>query len=315
MWGGWLVVTGLVFSFMQGIFHAYYNVALAPAIGAVVGIGAVTLWRQRSNVVIAATTVVTAWWSWTLLGRSTDWHPWIRVVVLVLGLGAAGLLLLAARLPRMTARVAVVAALAAALLGPLGYALNTAASAHTGSIVTAGPTVAGASFGPGGGGRLGGGGGPGGARGGGFDGGGFNGGGPGGMFGGGTNGGTTNGAGTGGLLNAQTPGAELLSMLKDNADSYTWVAAAVGSNNAAGLQLASEEPVMAIGGFNGSDPSPTLAEFQRYVADGKIHYFIGGTLGQSNGGSNSSQQIAAWVAANFTATTVGNTTVYDLTTG
>ena len=44
LWGGWLLVTGLTFSFMQGIFHAYYTVALAPAIGALVGIGAVVLW-------------------------------------------------------------------------------------------------------------------------------------------------------------------------------------------------------------------------------------------------------------------------------
>ena len=40
LWGGWLVVTAAVFSFMQGIFHAYYAVALAPAVGALVGMGA-----------------------------------------------------------------------------------------------------------------------------------------------------------------------------------------------------------------------------------------------------------------------------------
>ena len=41
---------------------------------------------------------------------------------------------------------------------------------------------------------------------------------------------------------------------------------------------------MAIGGFNGSDPSPTLAQFQQDVADGKIHYFLaGGGIGQSAG--------------------------------
>ena len=52
-------------------------------------------------------------------------------------------------------------------------------------------------------------------------------------------------------------------------------AATVGSNNAAGYQLASGAAVMAVGGFNGTDPSPTLAEFQSYVASGRIHYFIG----------------------------------------
>ena len=105
-------------------------------------------------------------------------------------------------------------------------------------------------------------------------------------------------------------------LLQADADSYTWVAAAVGSNTAAGYQLATEDPVMAIGGFNGSDPSPTLAEFEQYVADGEIHYFIGGSgFGQSMGGSNSSSEIASWVADNFTATTVDGVTVYDLSTG
>ena len=37
LWLGWLLVTGLTFSFMAGIFHPYYTVALAPAIGALVG--------------------------------------------------------------------------------------------------------------------------------------------------------------------------------------------------------------------------------------------------------------------------------------
>ena len=49
LWGGWLLVTGLTFSFMAGIFHAYYTVALAPAIGALVGIGATLLWRRRDG--------------------------------------------------------------------------------------------------------------------------------------------------------------------------------------------------------------------------------------------------------------------------
>ena len=71
---------------------------------------------------------------------------------------------------------------------------------------------------------------------------------------------------------------------------------------------------MAIGGFNGSDPSPTLAQFQQYVAEGKIHYFIAGGGGmQANGGSKSSSQIADWVQSTYTATTIGGTTVYDLT--
>ena len=119
----------------------------------------------------------------------------------------------------------------------------------------------------------------------------------------------------GGLLNASTPSAALVTALKANASSYTWVAAAVGSNTAAGYQLASQQPVMPIGGFNGSDPSPTLAQFQAYVAAGKIHYFIGGGGfgGNQQGGSNSSAAIASWVAGNFKTVTIGGSTLYDLT--
>jgi hypothetical protein len=74
---------------------------------------------------------------------------------------------------------------------------------------------------------------------------------------------------------------------------------------------------MAIGGFNGSDPTPTLAQFQAYVKAGKIHYYIsgGGLGGRAGSGPTSSYApaIATWVAANFTTTTIGGTAVYDLT--
>lgn len=106
-----------------------------------------------------------------------------------------------------------------------------------------------------------------------------------------------------------------MAALGTDADAYTWVAAAVGANNAAGYQLATEEPVMALGGFNGSDPSPTLAEFQQYVADGAIHYFIAGSLPRSDSGSDTADQIAIWVTQTFTATEIGGVTVYDLTAG
>ena len=100
------------------------------------------------------------------------------------------------------------------------------------------------------------------------------------------------------------------------------MAAAVGSNSAAGYQLATQQPVMAIGGFNGSDPSPTLAQFQAWVAAGRIHYFIGGgdsfvggPGGATGGGSGTASQITSWVESTFTAQTVDGVTVYDLTSG
>ncbi|HEV8172512.1 MAG TPA: glycosyltransferase family 39 protein [Actinoplanes sp.] len=327
LWGGWLIGTGLVFSLMQGIFHAYYTVALAPAIGALVGMGSVLLWRARRNPFAAGTlavaVAVTAWWSYHLLSLSPQFVPWLRWVVLVGGLVAAVGVLASLRLPARVAVLSAGVALGAVLAGPAAYAVQTAAQPHSGSIPSAGPAVQGGFGGPGG---FPGGGGFRGQRGGalgGFP--GFTGGGPPsipGFTGGGTTGqagGALGGAmrGGGGLLDAATVSSEMKTLLETNADSYTWVAAAVGSQNASGYQLATGKPVMPIGGFNGSDPSPTLAQFQQYVRQGKIHYFIGGGdfggRGGGMGGSGDSSQIAAWVAQNFTAQTVGNTTVYDLT--
>jgi len=328
LWGGWLLVTGLVFSFMQGIFHAYYTVALAPAIGAVVGMGAVLLWRARREIwpagMLAIAIGVTAWWSYHLLSESSTFLPWLRPVVLVGGLLAAvavlGSIRLSARLGTVAAAVAVIVGLA----GPAAYAVQTASQPHTGSIPSAGP-AGGFGGGPGGG--------PGGGRGFGGgnrgNGGGFPGGGaaPGGgttqnggtnQAGGGFNGGggmRGGGGGMGGLLDGVTVSAEMKTLLETGADKYTWTAAAIGSQNASSYQLASGKPVMAVGGFNGSDPSPTLAQFKQYVAEGKIHYFVGGSGlgGNSSGGSNDAAQISQWVASNFAAKTVGGTTVYDLT--
>ncbi|MGY0235506.1 ArnT family glycosyltransferase [Longispora urticae] len=419
VWGGWLLVTGAVFSAMQGIFHQYYTVALAPAVGALVGMGAAVLWARRSSwwaLAVAAVGVAgTAWWASVLLGRSATFLPWLRPAVLALGVVSALALAASAALTagplrprtapapdpdsdirvlpipdtgtvpppqapdgyvvrdgatlqdrndsmaerlargrgaRIGARLvlpAAVAGLVAVLAGPAAYALDTVATPHTGAIVTAGPAVAGGRGGPGGlpGGGPGGTGGPGtrdtgdgpggpglpggvpgdGTGGTGQPGSGRRGTGqPGGTGGAGPSDGVPGGAGaagpdgrggTGGLLGAREPGAALVRLLEADADRYTWTAAAVGANNAASYQLATRRPVMAVGGFNGSDPAPTLARFQAYVAAGRIHYFLGagagGGMGGSMGGSSASREIAAWVAATFTPTTVDGTQVYDLT--
>ena len=321
VWGGWLLVTGLVFSLMAGIFHEYYTVALAPAIAALVGMGACEAWDRRTHWagrgVLAAAAGTAAGMGFWLLGRTTAYGGWLRWSVLVVGFAAALLLLLTDRLPRFATAVTVGGAVAAALAGPTAYAVTTVTTPHTGSIVTAGPNTGG----PGGMGR-------GGVPGGGMPRGGFPGGAPGGLAGGmpggmppggfpggsGQTGGRAGANGMGGLLNASTPSAEVVAALRAEASSYRWAAATVGSQNAAGLQLGSGEPVMPIGGFNGSDPSPTLDEFKGYVASGDIHYFMGGGgfRGQ-NGGGNSGNEISSWVQANFTQVSIGGTTMYDLT--
>ncbi len=107
----------------------------------------------------------------------------------------------------------------------------------------------------------------------------------------------------------------MTSLLTADAAEYRWVAATDGSNTAATYQLAARASVMPIGGFTGSDPSPTLAQFEQWVAQGKIHYFIasGQGGGGRGGGASTSGSITTWVEAHFTAKSVGGTTLYDLT--
>jgi 4-amino-4-deoxy-L-arabinose transferase-like glycosyltransferase len=109
----------------------------------------------------------------------------------------------------------------------------------------------------------------------------------------------------------------LVKALEADARDYTWVAATVNSNSAAGYQLATDDPVMAIGGFNGTDPAPTLAAFERDVAQHKIHYFIAGGSGAgagpgTGGSGTTASQITQWVESHFTAETLNGVTVYDL---
>lgn len=82
------------------------------------------------------------------------------------------------------------------------------------------------------------------------------------------------------------------------------------STTASGYQLATGDPVMAVGGANCTDPAPTLAQFERYVADGRIHYFL--ATGGSGGNDNASK-ITTWVEQHFVEKTVGGIQVYDLT--
>ncbi|MET3982437.1 glycosyltransferase family 39 protein [Streptomyces sp. PvR034] len=340
-WGGSLLITALVFSYMQGIFHEYYTVALAPYVAALTGMGVAVLWEERggraAGITLSGVLALSAVWSYVLLGRAEGHLPWLRWTVLVAGLLAAAALLVGARLGRRAVLVAAAVGVAAVLAGPLAYTVDTVGTAHTGSIVTAGPAVAGgrgpgamgprfagAEGGPGragfpqgapprGAGRGAGPAGP--AAPGGF------GGAPGGSRAGG-------GGGMGGLLGGTRTSAAATAALRADADRYTWAAAAVGAQNAASYQLASGEPVMPIGGFNGSDPSPTLARFQAYVKAGKIHYFIGQgteegtetgaggravTRGGGAPGGGVSSAIETWVKANYRPTTVGGATFYDLT--
>ena len=319
LWGGWLLVTGAVLSFASGIIHTYYTVELAPAIAALVAIAAVVLWRRRHELVarlaLAVGVLVTGVTSMTLLQRSSDWFPWLATAIAAVAVVAAAALLVPAGRVRAVGAVSVIAGLIAISGGSAAYALDTVATPQTGSTPSAGPAVSG-SFGGGFAGGPGGGfGRPSGSR--------PSGGMPsGGLPSGGLPSGGFTPPGGGGMTSRTAGGATVSSALVtllENAGT-TWSAATIGAQSAAPLELQSGTAVIAIGGFSGSDPAPTLAQFKAWVAAGKIHYFIGsggsgGFGGGPSAGGSTSSEIASWVESTFTAQTVDGVTVYDLTAG
>lgn len=254
LWGGWTVVTAVVFSLMSGIVHPYYAVALAPGVAAVAAISGRELWRGRSHLparcVLAGMVAVTGVWTFILLDRSPEWLPWLRWVVLVAAVAVATAVATSLAVGLRT-RVLGVAAVVTALLGTGAFTVATAAESHSGSIPLSGPT-AGAEMG-------------------------------------------------------RDVSPEVAALLA--ATDTKWAAATTGGTQAADLALASGRSVIAIGGWNGGDPAPTLAEFRQYVADGEIAYYVGAGGGVRPGGGS---DIDEWVSASFESQDVGGVTVYDL---
>ncbi|QWF81297.1 ArnT family glycosyltransferase [Amycolatopsis sp. CA-230715] len=262
LWGGWLVVTALVFSYMDGTIHPYYAVALAPAIAALVAISGRELWRGRKNLAariwLALMLAATGVWGFVLLTGFGTWQPWLKYVVLAATALGTLALLFGGRV-RQAAPLLLAGVLCGGLIAAGSFTVATAATPHTGSIPTAGPTSSGFGGGPG-----------------------------------------------------EAESDTAVTALLATTDTQ-WAAATSGAQQAAGLALSSGKPIIAIGGFTGRDPAPTLDEFKQYVADGKVRYYLAGGRGGFGGGPGGSNEIATWVEDTFSATTVGTSTVYDLT--
>ena len=303
LWGGWFLVTGLIFSYMSGTIHPYYTVALAPAVAGMIGTGGYALWLVRARWIgrcgLAATMLAAGIWSWVLLHRNADWLPMLKWILLAGTVVGAILVLVGAKDRfRKLAVAGLILGSLAGITGSASYAIATAATAHGGSIPTAGPTGAVSDSGMGGGGGMGGG--------------------PelqNGDAPPNSSDATVNPASNGQELSSGSESTSELTAMLVNAGT-TWSAATNGSQSAATYELASNTAVMAIGGWS-SDPAPTLDQFIQYVADGKVHYYIaggqGGSQREGQSGDSTSSVIQEWVEANFASTTVGISTVYDLT--
>ena len=294
------------------------------------------------SLVLPLAVAATGAWAFVLLRRTPGWNPWLSWTVLAATAVTALILVLGRvrRFGRVLGRrllvLAGAAGLIAVLAGPAAYAATPLAHATNGTNPVAGPTAGGGFGGPGGGfGGRGGFPGFGGTR------GDYPGGGPGSGFGrpgsgpgtsaegtgrqGGTyrdegfgdgghrygspgEGGSRLGGGARGPGGAGDLGGEvskqLISYLKANRDGATWLVAVQGSQEAAGIILQTGGiPVMAMGGFTGTDAAPTVAELEQYVKLGKLRYVLtggrGGPGGGFGGGGNGTVGAAvSWVEQN-----------------
>jgi 4-amino-4-deoxy-L-arabinose transferase-like glycosyltransferase len=268
LFGSWIVVDGLVLSFMHGVIHPYYSLSIAPAVAAMFAIGTQQMWALREScwgrVGLAGTLLATGVWSWWLLARNADWLPGLRWTILALtAVACLGLLGFGAVRARRTTVLALAGvAVAGALAGPAAYAFATVAAPHQGGGPSVGPPHAS---------------------------------------------GHSN-AMWGGMID----NPQLDAML--TATSTPWSAAIDRSSRAAGLELATNTAVMAIGGFSGTDPTPTLAQFADDVANHRVAYYVAlDAKGHDNAwGGHAHTDIANWVAATFRPQRVGGATVYDL---
>ena len=322
LWGAWSMLFLVVFSGAKGVLHPYYTVVLAPSIAALIGGGSVALWRLSSSErrlawLLPAGVVGTAAWSGSLLERTAGYVPGLAVGIITVGFLAALLLgLVLARLVTARSLVygAIVASTASLLAGPFVYGVSTISRNVTGSFAAAGPGSGSPRSSINGGGAqvVASMGAPSGVpyalptgtapRGGAPD----------------------SAAAEGGPPVAGLPGLgnmggddlsvddALVAYLQKNKGDATYLVAVQGSQLAVPIILATGEPVMAVGGFNGGDPAPTLAQLQSMVAAGLVHYVLisggrvmGGPGGPGGPDGGSLSQIAQWVTADGTAVSAG----------
>ncbi|GAA3955821.1 glycosyltransferase family 39 protein [Actinomadura viridis] len=324
LWGGWLVLHYVVFSFAEGIFHPYYATAMAPAVAALTGAGVVLLYgAYRRSVawawVLPAAVAATGAWSLVLLARTPEWNPWLRwavAAVTVLAVAA----LVAGRVLGGRGRRVVVAGLAlasvAGLAGPAAYVLAGSWSPVNGTNPLAGPSAeqggrSGVTRGGMPGGRFPGGPAPGGGQ---MPAGppaGWQ--GPGGRTqpgqdqagrppdgqardGRGPGGGA--GGGVGGGPRAQVSD-QMVRYLQRDREGARWLVAVSSAQEASSIILRTGEPVIAMGGFTGSDPAMTVDKLQRYVRSGELRHILingQGRMGPSRGNA----EVTAWVRENGT---------------
>ncbi|WP_254679041.1 glycosyltransferase family 39 protein [Arthrobacter sp. 24S4-2] len=276
----WFSCSATVLAFMSGILHPYYVLTAVPPLCCLAAVALMRLLRGldsgRIRLFAAGIFAATMVVAFITAVRSTADFPGFPVAVLVIwSLAIAGILL---RPPgEVVTRVVRIFAILALLLGPVLWSLNTVLSSHIGAGVVAGPSI-------------------------------FN------M--------RTDDRDRASpetpqsylsVMFGDSPNSKLLQRLQEAPPERTWTAAVVGSETAANYQLESGRAVLPLGGFDGTDPFPTLEQFQGLLDEGRVQSVVIENLPPLTlEGRGESARIVDWVKENFSAEQVGGAEYYRL---
>lgn len=279
----WLLTTYLMLSFMGNSFHSYYTASLAAPLALCVGLGAELMTGTGrsvwSRLAIGGSVLGSAVFAHAMWQSSSSYPDWLGKALLYVGLISGAFLLIPP--PRMwITRVGSGLAIGSLLVGPIFCSAITLGSPREGSN----PLSGGLSKNPNTLSRF-----LEGAK-------------------------ADDPAWAAGLVIGRTPSPVLTDFLKKTPSSCTWAAATYPGQTAARFQLTIDRPVMPIGGFAATDPSPTLEQFQQAVGSGRVCYMIEQPEQlKVPGTSPELLAIHTWVANTFRAEKIDGVTVYNLT--
>ncbi|WP_406637124.1 glycosyltransferase family 39 protein [Pseudarthrobacter quantipunctorum] len=278
----WFLCSATVLAFMSGIVHPYYSLTLVPPLSCLAAIGLIHMYRLRHRrgmrVALATTLLATMIIGFVSASRSTADFPFGPQVALAVGSAAVALTVLPP--PSRILNAVSVGILAVALMvGPVVWSANTVFSPHIGAGVVAGPSILGIRTDHPDRKQL----------------------------------GSDVPASFVAVMFGDVPEQGVVARLRAAPESTRWAAAMVGSETAANYQLDSGRSVLPIGGFDGTDPHPTLEQFQTIVGEGKVASLVIQELPPLTlEGRGESAKIVAWVRQSFSVEQVGDAEYYDL---
>lgn len=278
----WFVTSATVLAFMSGIVHPYYSMVAVPPLSCLAAFGFIHLlrfrrhWKPRFGLGLALLGCMI--FAYVSAARSTSDFPWFPQTLLILGSVSIAVLLIPATGLR-TQWISIAVPLFTLLAGPALWSINTALSPHVGAEVIAGPSILHIRTDSPDRQQL-----------------------------------PPNIAPTLLILSyGDIPVPGVVDRLREDPPNVIWPAAMVGSESAANYQLASGRAVMPVGGFDATDPFPTLETFQELVHAGRIGSMVIQKLPQTTlEGHGEAARIVDWVSTHFKAETIDGAHYYRL---